>query len=340
MDNIFDYTIVELQDSLKSKSFPHFLAKQVFGWVYKKRIGDFDLMTNISKEVRKYLKDNFSFLQLKLAKKDTSCDGTEKFLFELEDSSIIETVFIPEGKRNTLCVSTQVGCKFKCKFCVSGQSGFRRNLSAAEIINQYLAVSDLVAPAKITNIVFMGIGEPLDNLDNTIRAISILTAKAGINFSKKKICISSCGLVPEIKKLAELDLDVKLSISLHSADDDIRSMLMPVNKKYPLRDLMAALKLFYQAKKQAITFEYVLLGNINTKREDALKLVKLLHGIKAKVNLIPYNGANPEFKPPLTEEIDNFRDELKRRGILTTLRKSRGQDIKAACGQLKAAFEK
>jgi 23S rRNA (adenine2503-C2)-methyltransferase len=338
MQNIFDYNIDELKDSLKSKGFSHFLAKQIFGWVYKRKVEDFDSMTDISKEARKYLKANFHFSHPNLIKREASSDGTEKFLFKLKDSSIIETVFIPEEKRNTLCVSTQVGCKFKCKFCLSGESGFKRNLNTGEIINQYLAVCDLIAPKRITNVVFMGIGEPLDNLDNTIKTISILTSKEGINLSKKKICISSCGLVPEIKKLAELDLDVKLSISLHSADDGVRSMLMPVNKKYPLKDLMAALKQFYEAKGQAITFEYVLLGGLNTKKEDALSLVKLLHGIKAKINLIPYNGECLEFKAPGAWEIDSFKNALKEKGILATLRKSRGQDIKAACGQLRATF--
>jgi len=338
MQNILDYNICELQEALKSKGFPSFLAKQIFGWVYKKRVEDFELMTNISKETTKYLKANFSFSRPKLLKKETSSDGTEKFLFKLKDSSIIETVLIPERSRNALCVSTQVGCKFKCRFCLSGQGGFKRNLGVSEIINQYLAIRDLVAPAKITNIVFMGIGEPLDNLANTIKAVDILNEACGINFGKKKICISSCGLVPQIKELAKLDLGAKLSISLHSADDNIRSMLMPINKKYPLADLMAALGQFYRAKKEAITFEYVLLGGINTKKQDAKKLAKLLHGIKAKINLIPYNGVHPKFISPSLKEVDSFKKELKKRGVLATLRKSRGQDIKAACGQLRAAF--
>ncbi len=338
MQDLKNYTLGELQDFLKIKGYPAYTARQVFEWVYAKRVQDFDLMSNLSKKTREFLKENFSILRLSLVKKEKSPDRTEKFLFKLRDDLAIEAVVIPEKARNTLCVSTQVGCKFKCLFCASGEKGFKRNLTAGEIVNQYLSVSGLKAPGKITNIVFMGIGEPLDNFENTIKSINILMDSAGINFSKRKISLSTCGLCPEIKKLAKLKLGVKLSVSLHSADNEIRNKLMPINKKYPIEELIPAIREFSKDSKDPVTFECVLIEGINTGIDDAKKLAKLLNRINAKANLIPYNGASSELKAPDKETVDIFSQELKRRGVFFTLRKSRGQDINAACGQLRAEY--
>jgi 23S rRNA (adenine2503-C2)-methyltransferase len=277
---------------------------------------------------------------LKIKKEKTSKDGTRKFLFELSDGNYIETVLIPEGKRLTLCVSSQVGCKYKCSFCMSGQGGFKRNMNISEIMNQFLQVSDEVLPKKITNIVFMGIGEPLDNFQNVTKAIENLTNSAGINFSSSRISISTCGLVPEIRKLIDSETGVKLSISLHASSDELRNKLMPINKKYPLKDLMAVLREFSRKKKSAVTFEYVLIEGMNVSEQDARKLVKLLHGIHAKLNLIPYNASAFKWKVPDKEKIRNFTEILKKKGIFYTLRKSKGQDIEAACGQLRANYGK
>ncbi|NQT27992.1 MAG: 23S rRNA (adenine(2503)-C(2))-methyltransferase RlmN [Candidatus Omnitrophica bacterium] len=338
MEAIYNFSEKDLKDKFTSNDFPAYIARQVFEWVYGKRVQDFDLMSNLSKEVKGFLNENFSISKLSLVKKEKSSDKTEKFLFKLEDDSAIEAVLIPEDARSTLCVSTQVGCKFKCLFCASGENGFKRNLTAGEIIGQYLVVSGLEASPKITNIVFMGIGEPLDNFENTIKSINILMNSAGINFSKRRISISTCGLVPEIKKLAKLKLGIKLSVSLHSADNDIRSKLMPINKKYPLEELIPALREFSKASRGLVTFECVLIPGINTSREDAKSLAKLLNRFNGKANLIPYNGVSSEFKAPTQEEIDIFSQELKTRGVFFTLRKSRGQDINAACGQLRAKY--
>jgi len=332
--DIKNLTLEELRSFLENNGYPKFHARQIFSWIYKKRIEDFGLMTDISKETKKVLKDNFHFSKIFLLKRETSKDKTEKFLFRLDDGLAIETVLIPEAKRNTLCVSTQAGCRFRCKFCMSGAGGLKRNLLVSEIINQYLAVSDLISPCKITNVVFMGIGEPLDNFSHTIGAVKILRDRTGISLGKRKVCISTCGLIPEIKKLTALDLGIKFSISLHSANNDIRTKLMPINKKYSLKELMGAVRQFAKSQKHPVTFEYILIREINVKKEDARALAKLLKGIKAKVNLIPYNDSQLKLGAPFAGEIDSFRDELKRSGVFFTLRKSRGQDINAACGQL------
>ncbi|MDI6792125.1 MAG: 23S rRNA (adenine(2503)-C(2))-methyltransferase RlmN [bacterium] len=350
MEDIKNYTLDELKEFLTTKGYHQFYAKQIFSWLYKKRLEDFDEMTNISKEGRRFLKENFYFSQLKLLKREISRDGTEKFLFNLPDNSGIETVFIPEEKRRTLCLSTQVGCRFNCKFCLSGQGGFKRNLTVSEIINQYLAVADLIAPDKITNVVFMGIGEPLDNFEHTLKAIEIFMEPLGIYLGKRKICISTCGLIPQIKKLSDLKLGIKLSLSLHSPDDNIRTQIMPVNKKHPLGEVIKAIRSFSN-QKYPITFEYILIKGLNTRKEDTLELAKLLRGINYIINLIPYNAPASlkpgflkepgfrELKPPLPEEVDNFKEELIKKGIFASVRKSRGEDINAACGQLRALWK-
>ncbi|UCC95752.1 MAG: 23S rRNA (adenine(2503)-C(2))-methyltransferase RlmN [Candidatus Omnitrophota bacterium] len=336
MEDIKNYTIQKLQSVLEENEFAPFCAQQIFGWVYKRRIENFDSMTDISQKARSVLKGAFYFSNLKLAKREVSCDGTEKFLFGLNDRNCIETVLIPQQARTTLCLSTQVGCKFGCVFCLSGKAGFRRNLTASEIINQYLHVQGLIGACKITNIVFMGIGEPLDNFFHTVNAVKIFTEPKGIHFGRRRICISTCGLTPQIEKLEKLNLGVKLSISLHSPDNRIRSELVPINKKYPLQELIRAVKHFHKTQRYPVTFEYALIGGLNTKKEDALALAKLLKGLKYKINLIPLNRMNSRFQVPSGVEIRDFQRELEKRGVFSTLRKSRGQDINAACGQLRA----
>ena len=337
MKDIKNYTLEGLQEILERDGLPKYLAKQVFNWVYTKKAEDFSLMSNISKENRNFLKNNFCLSGLKLIKRQESSDKTEKFLFSLEDSNSIETVFIPGERRGTLCLSTQVGCKFKCSFCASGQKGFKRNLTPSEIINQYLESLKLIKPKKITNFVFMGIGEPLDNFENTIKAIKILSDKEGLGFGRRKISLSTCGLVSEIEELARLKLGIKLSISLHAASDEARSKIMPINKKYPISKLMAAVKKYNDLEGYPVTFEYVIIKDTNSTLLDAGKLAKLLKGIKAKVNLIAYNGLCDE-KIPSQEEVSVFRSALKKNGVFASLRNPRGRDISAACGQLKGSF--
>lgn len=338
MESIYNYSLEELRDILTAKGYPAYTAKQVFDWIYKNRVKNFEEMANISKDIRRFLAENFCFSGLNLIKREKSKDKTEKFLFKLEDKYLIETVLIPSQQRNSLCVSTQVGCKFRCSFCASGQKGFQRNLEVFEIIGQYLEVCSLITSGKITNIVFMGIGEPLDNLDNVVKAINILGEKEGIGLGRRKITVSTCGLLPQIKKLADLKLGIKLAISLHSASDKVREKLMPINKKYPLSGLKGALKYYSDRDSYPISFEYVLLGKTNTGISDAESLAEFLKGIKSKVNLIPYNGNDPRYSIAKKEEIDMFCQRLKKRGVFFTARKGRGQDIEAACGQLKAKY--
>ncbi|MFO8052361.1 MAG: 23S rRNA (adenine(2503)-C(2))-methyltransferase RlmN [Candidatus Omnitrophota bacterium] len=333
MECIYNLSLKELQEKLSPKGFSSYSAKQIFGWIYKEKIQDFSLMTNIAKNKRKNLEDIFSFLNFKILKEQRSKDGTEKYLFQLADQETIETVLIPEKQRNTLCVSTQVGCRFNCRFCASKIGGFIRNLNPAEIVNQYLQPS---SQNKITNIVFMGIGEPLDNFKNVVKAIKILTEPAGINFTKKRISISTCGLSDKIKKIAELDLGIKLSISLHAALDEKRNKLMPVNKIYPLSDLVEAIKYYNHRQKYPPTFEYILLADFNLGDSDARRLAKLVKTTGAKLNLIPYNSTGTTLRPPDLEKIDNFKKRLKKENIIFTLRRERGSDIKAACGQLRS----
>jgi 23S rRNA (adenine2503-C2)-methyltransferase len=338
MKDIFNYTLEELRAILVESGLPSFAAAQVFSWVYQKGVHDFEKMTNVSKKAQGFLKEKFYFSKLKLLKNEVSRDGTTKFLFGLEDKFAIESVFIPEETRGTFCVSSQVGCKYSCKFCMSGQKGFKRNLTVAEIVGQFLRVAELVAPLKITNIVFMGIGEPLDNFNNVVKAIKILMEPLGIGLGRRKVSISTCGLAPELKKIYDLKLGIKLSVSLHSADNEIRSKIMPVNKKYPLPELFKVIKTFDRDDRYPVIFEYVLIKGVNSSKADAIKLARFLSGVSCKVNLIPYNDSSLNEKAPDDRIIEEFIEVLKKKRVFYTLRKSRGEDISAACGQLRALW--
>lgn len=338
IENIYNLTLDELRNCLVSEGLPRFSATQIYSWLYKRRVEDFLSMTDISKPAREFLKNHFYFSQLKVLRREVSRDGTEKFLFGLKDKNAIEAVAIPEKSRTTLCVSSQVGCKFNCSFCSSGKAGFKRNLTVSEIINQYLKAEKLISPCSITNIVFMGIGEPLDNFDNVVKAIRILTEHQGVCFGKRRISISTCGLIPQIEELAKLKLGIKLSLSLHSPDDAVRCRLMPINKKYPIAGLIKALKTFSKAANYPVTFEYALISGVNTKKEDAVKLARLLSGLPYKINLIPLNQACLNLCSASEPETVAFKEELKKRNVFYTSRKSRGQDINAACGQLRALY--
>lgn len=334
MYNIKDFTLETLENFCVQNGFAKYSAKQIFNWIYCKRVYDFDKMSNLSKKVRDFLKKEFCFSKMPTVEKQVSKDKTTKYLFELGDKEFIETVFIPEKKRATICLSTQVGCKFACSFCLSGKHGFVRNLTVSEIIDQVLAVLD--DKKELTNIVFMGIGEPLDNFNNLIKAVSILKQKQGFNFTARKISISTCGVVPKIKQLAKLDLGIKLSISLHAANNALRDKIMPVNKKYRIEQLMEAVEYFSKKNKFDVTFEYVLLPKVNMSRFDINSIVKLFHGQRYKINLIKCNTSKSEqLNEDYYQNASDFQKSLINKGINATLRKSRGSDISAACGQLK-----
>ncbi|MCM8757500.1 MAG: 23S rRNA (adenine(2503)-C(2))-methyltransferase RlmN [Candidatus Omnitrophica bacterium] len=337
--DIKDLSIEELKQYLEVNGFLTFHALQIFNWIYKKVTDNFSLMTDLSLALRSFLEENFYIQGLSLKEKKISSDNTEKYLFKLKDKNSIETVAIPSGKRITGCLSSQVGCKFSCKFCASGILGFKRDLKVGEIIEQILYLN---SHHRLTNIVFMGIGEPLDNYENVLKAIRIINSKEALNFGARRITISTCGIIPAIRKLIEEDLQIELSISLHSPDDKIRSLLMPVNKIYPLRELISICKEYIEKTNRQITFEYVLIKGINSDLSFAEKLSKIAKELKlCKVNLIPANPIKEyNILPPNKLEILYFRDYLLKRKVNVTLRKSRGRDIEAGCGQLRLRYEK
>lgn len=336
MTDIRNYTLQELENVFKDWKAPPYHARQVFSWMYQKNVYSFDAMSNISLEVRRKLKKHFSFEKSTLVKLQESLDGTKKFLFRLEDGNYIESVMIPQEGRFTACLSTQVGCKYACRFCASGLLGFKRNLSAWEIMAQILEINQNLKPDKISHLVFMGTGEPLDNFDNVLKAIRIINAKEGLNIGARRITISTAGVIPGIERLAKEGLQIELSVSLHASDDKTRNKLMPINKRYPLKDLISACRKYASTTKRQVTFEYVLIKDVNCSSRDAMNLSKLLKGWLAKVNLLIYNPIKElAFKAPDDKEVSVFKQILQKEGATVTLRKPRGQDIEGACGQLR-----
>jgi 23S rRNA (adenine2503-C2)-methyltransferase len=312
-------------------------ARQIINWLYKRYASSFDEMTDLSKELREELNRKAFIPELRPLKSLTSRDGTKKFLFELDDGETIESVLIPEGDRNTLCISSQVGCRRACRFCITGRLGLRRDLKAFEIVDQVIAVKKLLRGLRITNIVFMGMGEPLDNTDEVIEAIKRITGPMGL--SKKRITLSTVGIIPEIRRLYRAVPGINLAISLNATTDETRNRLMPVNREYPLRRLIDVCRSLPIGPRRRITFEYILIDGVNDSDEDAKRLLRLLRGIRAKVNLIPYNPVpNHTFKRPPDERISAFQRILRDAGITTLIRKSKGVDIEAACGQLRASY--
>ncbi|UCH45540.1 MAG: 23S rRNA (adenine(2503)-C(2))-methyltransferase RlmN [Nitrospiraceae bacterium] len=329
-------------------------ARQLNRWIYKKLAQSFDDMTDLPKNLRDKLREKARISNLILCNQQMSKDGTRKFLFQLDDGETIESVLIPNNKgaeRYTLCISSQAGCALDCRFCVTGTLGFKRNLHTHEIVDQYLSVRRCIehdeknGMTAITNIVFMGMGEPLNNLNEVVQALYILTSRIGL--SKRKITLSTAGIVPKIYELAKKGPDINLAISLNATTDAVRSLLMPINRKYPLSKLLQACRDFPLAPRRRITFEYILIEGLNDSKEDALRLTKLLSGIRSKVNLIPFNAAiqtvhlvkmSPDYKKSADDRTHDFQNTLLKSGIATSIRKSMGADISAACGQLKAAY--
>lgn len=336
MVDLKDFSLSELERELPQISAEKFRAKQIFSWIYQKGVFDFDRMTNLPAELRNKLKDKFFIIGFKLVKKSISRDQTQKLLMGLDDGNLIESVIIPADDRVTGCVSSQAGCKYACGFCASGASGFKRNLTCGEMMEQVLLIKCNSEGNKLTHIVFMGTGEPLDNYDNVLKAIRIINSKESLNIGQRRITISTCGLVPQIRKLAKEGLQVELSVSLHAADDLTRSRIMPINKKYPLKELIGALREYIKDTNRQVTFEYTMIKGLNSDLQSAKNLVKLIAGLEAKVNLIPCNPIKElGLEPPGKVDILMFRDMLIKSDVNVTLRSSRGQDIEAACGQLK-----
>lgn len=339
MESITGFSLGELEHALAAWGEQVFRAKQIFSWIYKKGVSDFDSMSDLSSGLRSQLKYNYCLFDIRLVKSVKSKDGTEKFLFALKDGDLIEAVIIPTEDRVTACISTQVGCKYSCLFCASGLGGFRRNLACSEIIQQILY---LYNRKKLTHIVFMGTGEPLDNYEAVLKAIRLINSKESLNIGARRITISTSGVIPGIRKLIKEDLQFELSVSLHSADEAVRSYLMPLNKIYPLRVLIEACAEYIKKTGRQITFEYVLIKGLNSDIHSCQKLVALIKDLRlVKVNLIPANPVKEcRIEPPGRMEIQMFRNHLSKHKIPATLRKSRGGDIEAACGQLRLSYGK
>lgn len=335
MKNIKDYNLDELQEELINMGEKKFRAEQIFKWIYKEKVKSFDEMTNLSIELREKLKENYTMCNYNILKKQESKDGTKKYLFDVLDGNAIETVLMQYHHGKTVCVSSQIGCKMGCKFCASTGIQFVRNLTAGEIVEQILAVEQDIND-KISNIVFMGIGEPLDNYDNVIKAIKIMNNPKGLEIGTRHISISTSGLVPRIYDLANEKIQCTLSISLHATTDEKRSSMMPVNNRYNIEKLMKACKDYIRITNKRISFEYALAKDNNDNLEDAQRLVDLLKGMLCHVNLIPINKIeNGKFSKSTNENILKFRDFLNEHGIVATVRRELGSDIDAACGQLR-----
>lgn len=338
--NIVNLTVEELRQQLIEWNEKPFHAGQIMQWIYEKGAKDFSSMSDISASLRKKLQSSYDLFDIQVAQERRSSDGTQKLLLTLADGNMIEAVNIPTQNRITGCVSTQVGCKFACSFCASGMLGFKRNLMPAEIIEQVILLQEY-AKQRLNNLVFMGIGEPLDNYDNVLKAARIINAPWSMNIGARKITISTSGHIPGIKRLMEEGLQIELSVSLHGADEATRSKLMPINSVYPLALLMKTLKEYIKKTNRQVTFEYIMIRGVNTSAGHAQNLCALLKNMDAKINLIPCNPLlELGYIPPGKLEILFFKDYLVKHGVRATLRMPRGRDIDAACGQLRLATAK
>ena len=335
--DIKNMTLEGLEAYISGLGKERFRAKQIFKWLYQMDATGFSEMTNVSKEFRSALDGSAMISNLEPEVVEASGDGTKKYLFRLSDGSAVESVLIPDEGRNTLCISSQVGCAMKCAFCLTGSFGLSRNLTTAEIVNQVCAVK---RDEPVRNIVFMGMGEPLANLSAVIPAVKILTDPDGFQFSTRKVTVSTSGLVPEMAELGRA-VTVNLALSLNATTDEVRSRIMPVNRVYPLKELLAACKAFPLPSRRWITIEYVMIRELNDTLEDAKRLVRLISNIPSKVNLIPFNEhESSDFRCPTQESIDRFHKYLLDKNVTVITRSSRGSDISAACGQLKGRLEK
>ena len=325
-----------LEAALEERGYERFRARQIFRWIYRRGITDIAAMTDLPRPLREFLAGEFTLATPQIAARDRSSDGTEKFLLALRDGRQIEAVFIPDTPAMTFCISTQVGCAMACAFCLTGKMGLVRNLSAGEIAGQVRVLAGALNLRNTTfNIVLMGMGEPLHNYDETMKALRILADEHGLAVPPRRVTLSTVGLLPALERLAHEPLMPNLAISLHAPTDAKRGELVPINKKYGIAEIIDACKRFPLRRRSRITFEYVLLAGVNDAADDARRLAKLLAGVKAKVNLIPLNAAaGIPFERPSDAAIDSFARTLAERGVTVSVRKSRGRDIRAACGQL------
>ncbi|ABK61723.1 MULTISPECIES: 23S rRNA (adenine(2503)-C(2))-methyltransferase RlmN [Clostridium] len=339
MKNILNFTLDELKDWMDKNSESKFRAKQIFQWIYKKAVFNFDDMSNISKSTKEKLKENFYIQIPNVVKKYVSnIDGTEKFLFEYEDGNIIESVVMKYKHGNSICVSTQIGCRMGCKFCASTVDGVVRNLTSGEIIAQVLKAQKEICD-RISNVVLMGSGEPLDNYDNVIKFLKLINDEDALNIGQRHITLSTCGIVPKIKELADQKMQITLAISLHAPNNEIRKSMMPIANKYTLEELLDACRYYYRTTNRRITFEYALVKGVNDSRENAEELIKISKGMLCHINLIPVNEIKENnYERSKSKDIEEFKETLIKHGIETTIRREMGSDINGACGQLRRNY--
>lgn len=337
--NFYSMNLSDLEALFKVHGKEKFRAQQLFKWVYEKRITEPELMSNLAKDFRKELVQYLDFNMPKLAQHLKSVDGTQKFLFDIGDMKTVEAVLIPSEERLTLCISSEVGCNMGCKFCFTGKQKLQKRLKAEEIVGQFMLAQDIIGiENRITNMVFMGMGEPLDNSDEVFKAIEIIHSPWGMNFSRRRVTVSTSGIVPEMWKIAHHK--VRLAVSLNGFDDESRSQIMPINKKYPLKELFEACHEYVKQTKDRVTFEYVLLKGITDQVEHARKLFQLTKSIPCKINIIPFNEhPGSGFERPSDNQILKFQNELIHLGAHVLLRRTMGRDIFAACGQLRSEFD-
>ena len=334
--DVAELELHELEQALADRGTPKFHARQIFQWVYQRGLTDFTAMTNLGRELRTELAREFRIGTPEVVRQERSADGTTKFLLRLADGKHIESVCIPDSPGDTLCLSTQVGCAMGCAFCLTGKMGIDRNLTAGEIAGQVRVLTrELGLLDRRFNIVLMGMGEPLHNYDATMKALRMLADEHGFGVSPRRVTLSTVGVLPALERLATEPFMPNLAISLHSTTETQRDLLVPINRKYGIEELLDACRRFPIKRRQRITFEYVMLKGVNDSPQDARRLARLLHGIKAKVNLLPLNeAAGIPFERPPDETVNAFAKILAERGVTVSVRKSRGRDIRAACGQL------
>ena len=338
MKNIYDLTFNELENYFVSINDKKFRAVQVYDWLYKKRINSYDEMSNIKKDIINKLSDNFTFDRIKIIDKKQGKDVT-KFSFKLYDNNVVEAVLMNHDYGNSLCVSSQVGCNMGCTFCESGRRKKVRNLETYEMVEQILIVEGELN-IRISHVVLMGIGEPFDNYDNVIKFINIINSGKGIDIGARHITISTSGIIPKIEEFMKLDVQINLAISLHAPNDELRSKLMPINKAYPLKQLIPVLKKYIEKTNRRVTLEYILLKEVNDNESEALELCNLVKGMNCYINLIPYNETSHiEYKKSTQDRIMTFYDILKKHNINVTIRREFGSEVMAACGQLRSKYE-
>ena len=339
MRDIKSYSLTQLEEYLLSIGEAKYRAGQIFEWIHKKNIKDIDEMSNISAKLRLKLKEDCALLNVEeILYKESAIDKTRKYLFKLPDGNIIESVFMRYKHGNSVCISSQVGCRMGCRFCASTLDGLLRNLSPSEMLDQIYKISRSTGE-RVSNIVLMGAGEPMDNFDNVLKFIEIINSEQGLNISQRNITVSSCGLVPKIKELADKKLQITLALSLHAADDETRKSLMPIANKYSIKEVLDACRYYFDTTKRRVSFEYGLVAGVNDTKEEALKLSRLIKNMQAHVNLIPINPIKErDYKEPTHKNVLTFKQILEKSGIQATVRREMGRDIDGACGQLRRSF--